>query len=78
MLENILEEISQISNLNKDTIKNLCDKSDSFHSLCINLNECKTMIKKLEQENPIKNKFLDEYIELLYKLKIELNSNILE
>ena len=78
MQTKILSEIIKLSPVNEEMIKNLFSCSDSFHSLCINLNECQTIIKKLKQENPIKKKFLDEYIELLYELKKELNSIILE
>lgn len=78
MQTKIISEIIKISPVNKEMIKNLFSNSDIFHSLCIDLYECQTMIKKLEQENPIKKEFLDEYIELLYELKKELNSIILE
>lgn len=78
MQTKILSEIIKLSPANSNLIKDLYVSSDIFHSLCVDLYDCQTMIKKLKEEKTINNKLLEEYNGLFDELRGELNSTIYE
>lgn len=76
MQTKIVSEIIKHSPDNEEVISDLFRSDDNFHSLCIDLLDCKTMIIKLRMENSLNKELLNEYTGLFYALREELNSTI--
>ena len=78
MQTKILSEITKLYPASEDSLRDLFDSNEAFHSLCVDLYDCRKMIKELEKEKTINYKLLEEYKELFNELREELNSIIHE